>query len=233
MFDDLAPAPGYLTVAAAADRLAVTRGRVRQLIWSGALPASRLAGGRIWLIPAEAVEARAELGIGRGRTLTPANAWGLLCLADGRPVPWLDGRTRRRLTALLERQGLGGLRPRLLERGRPHPYRTHPSSLERLRSDGRLMLTGVTGAIELRLGLVGGGRIEAYVAEADLGRVSKDHRLRASREPNVTLRVVPDAGVDWPIAPVAPLPAVALDLLEDPEPRLRQVGRDVLARLGR
>jgi excisionase family DNA binding protein len=233
MIDDQSPVPGYLTVVAAAERLAVSEGRVKQLIWSGALPASRLAGRRTWLIPLTAVEARVDLVVGPGRVLTPANAWGLLCLSDGRPMPWLDARTKRRLVGLLKDRGLEGLRARLVERGRPRPYRTHPKSLERVRSDGRLMLTGVTGAAELRLGLIGGDRIDAYVADADLEWVAKDHRLRASREANVTLRVVPDFGADWPIAAVAPLSAIALDLLEGPEPRARQVGREVLRRLGR
>jgi excisionase family DNA binding protein len=126
VFDDIAPAPGYLTVAAAAERLSVTEGRVLQLILSGALPASRPAGRRTWLLPVEAVEARSRLAAGHGRVLTAANAWGPLCLADERPAPWLDARTRRRLSALLERHGLGGLRARLIERGRPHPYHTLP-----------------------------------------------------------------------------------------------------------
>jgi excisionase family DNA binding protein len=233
MFDVLTPAPGYLTVAAAAERLSVSEGRILHLIWSGALPASRPAGRRTWLIPVEAVEARAELSVGPGRVLTPGNAWGLLCLADERPTPWLDARTRRRLAGLLERRGLAALRARLVARGRPRAYRTHPASLDRVRSDGRLMLAGVTAAVELRLGLIGGAGVEAYVADADLDRVAKAHRLRASREANVRLRVVPDFGADWPIAPVAPLPVVALDLLEDPEPRARQVGRELLARPGR
>ena len=232
MVDDAAIGD-YLTVAGAAERLAVSEGRVKQLIWSGALPASRPVGRRTWLIPIEAVEARAELGVAPGRALTAANAWGVLCLADGQPATWLDTRTKRRLAGLLEQHGLEGLRPRLVERGRPRGYRTHPSSLGRVRSDGRLMLTGTTAAAELRLGLIGEANVEAYVASTDLDRIAEDHRLRASREANVTLRVVPDFDIRWPIAPVAPLPALALDLLEDPEPRVRQVGREVLARLGR
>ena len=233
MVDDLSPTPGHLTVAAAAARLGITEGRVKQLIWSGVLAASRPAGRRIWLIPVDAVEARAELAAGPGRVLTPANAWGVLCLADGRPVPWLDARTRRRLLGLLGRRGLEALRPRLTGRGQRRTFRTHPSSLARLRADGQLMLTGATAAAELRFGLIGGDAVEAYVARPGLEHVVKEHRLRVAWEPNVVLRVVPDFGADWPLAAVAPRPAVGLDLLEDPEPRARQVGRDLLAQLAR
>ena len=91
------------------------------------------------------------------------------------------------------------------------------------------MLTGTSGASELRLGLIGGtDRVEAYVAASDLDALVGRCHLRASREPNVLLRVIEAAGVPEPRPRVAPRSAVALDLLDDPDPRAQQVGRQVL-----
>jgi len=103
--------------------------------------------------------------------------------------------------------------------------------LARLRDDRSLMVTGTTGASELRLGLIGGGdRVDAYVDANHLEPLVRRYHLRSSENTNVTLRVVPSFGWTWPSARVAPIPAIALDLLDDPEPRAQQVGNDLLAR---
>jgi hypothetical protein len=49
----------------------------------------------------------------------------------------------------------------------------------------------------------------------------------------VILRVVPSFTETWPLARLAPLSAVALDLLDDPDPRARALGNQLLARSGR
>jgi len=51
---EVAAIPGYLTTAEAAARLGVTAGRIRQLIRSGAIEASKF--GDNWLIPEQALE---------------------------------------------------------------------------------------------------------------------------------------------------------------------------------
>jgi hypothetical protein len=92
------------------------------------------------------------------------------------------------------------------------------------------MLTGATAATELRLGLIGGGdRLDAYVDAGHLEAVVRRHHLRPSSDVNVTLRVVPSFGWAWPPARAAPIPAIALDLLDDPEPRAQQVGDKLLS----
>jgi hypothetical protein len=91
------------------------------------------------------------------------------------------------------------------------------------------MLTGTTGASERRLGLFGGsGEVDAYVADTDLNTLVRRHHLRPSGDPNVILRVVPKFTSPWPPARVAPASAVAMDLLDSPEPRAKQVGEEVL-----
>ena len=122
------------------------------------------------------------------------------------------------------------MRDRLLDRAVVHTFRAHSSLLERIAGDLDLMLTGTSAARELHLGLLGGqDRVDAYVASTLLATMVKRHHLRTSDEPNVILRAVPPIDWSWPPARVAPRSAVALDLLDDPEPRVRQVARDLLA----
>jgi hypothetical protein len=95
------------------------------------------------------------------------------------------------------------------------------------------MLTGISAAQALHLGLIGDdGQLDAYVDQEHVNGLVSRYRLQPSRDPNVTLRVVPEIGWSWPPARIAPKSAVALDLLDHPEPRARQVGHDVLASLG-
>ena len=75
--------------------------------------------------------------------------------------------------------------------------------------------------------------VEGYVAADCAEELVARHHLRASREPNVVLRVVRRFTPDWPPAHEAPLPAIALDLLEDPDPRAREVGYALIALIAR
>jgi excisionase family DNA binding protein len=230
MFEDATPnpAPGYLTVRDAASRLSVTEDMVRKLIARGELEAARV--GRDWMIPSVAVERRLATRPSRGRRLTPARAWGLLFLSVGQPVTWLDRHARWRLSRYLAEHRLEDLRGQLVERGRPKSYRAHPAMLKALRADPLVMITGIAAASELRLGLIGGeDRIEAYVDEARLDALIHRYHLRLSNDPNVVLRAIPSFGWSELPARIAPLPAVALDLLDDPEPRAQQTGSELLA----
>jgi excisionase family DNA binding protein len=234
MLADTLPSPvaGHLTVPEAAAQLSVTEDMVRKLIARGELAAARV--GRDWIIPTEAVEHRLESRPAPGRRLTPARAWGLLFLAIGEPVTWLDRHARWRLSRYLATHRLANVRARLVERGRRRSFRAHPGMLERLRADESLMLTGISAAKHLRLGLVGASdRVEAYVDEAQFDSLVRRYHLRQSSDPNVILRVVPRVGWSWPPARVAPVSAVALDLLDDPEPRAKRLGEQLLREIGR
>jgi excisionase family DNA binding protein len=232
MFEDTSAAlSGFVSVAQAARRLGVTESRVRQLIHARELRAQRVQG--LWLLPVEEIERREDLAPGRGRRLTAARAWGLLYLAAGLPAPWLNRSARYRLRSLLKERGLKSLRSQLTARGVPTPMRSHPSLLPKLREEPALMLTGATAAMELRLGLLAHDVVEGYVEADRVDDVVGRYHLRASRNPNVVLRVVPQFTSDWPLAHEAPLPAIALDLLEDADPRAREVGEVLIERIGR
>lgn len=221
------PAPDHLTVTQAAERLSVGAPRVLRLIASGELPATKV--GRQWFIPAAAVDLRRAVQPDRGRRFSPAAAWGLLFMAAGNQAPWLTPQQRWRLRQYLASSSVSHLRSRLSTRGRARFFHAHPGLFSTLREDRALMLTGASAASELRLGLIGGGdRVDAYVDADHLEAVVRRHHLRPSSDANVTLRVVPSFGWAWPPARVAPIPAIALDLLDDPEPRSQQVGGKLL-----
>ncbi len=207
--------------------LSVSVARVRDLVARRELPAIKL--GREWLIEKAAVEHRIALEPRAGRRFTPARAWGLLYLADGMMPDWLSPQDRWRLSSFIPRLRAGDLRAQLVARARARPFRAHPGLLDGLRSDEALMMTGISASAPLRLGLIGGDdSVEAYVSENALEDIARRHYLRPADDVNVVLRVAPSFGWTWPALRVAPSAAVALDLLDSPEPRARQVGHDLL-----
>jgi len=229
MVDAISPS-AYLTVAQVANRLGVSVSRVNKLVSSGDLRSGQL--GAITVIPEADVERRLSLRPGDGRRLTPPNAWGVIAMASGERAPWLSPDTRYRLRRLLEKHGLLALRARLTERGKPHGFRAHPSLLRAIRDGDTLMLTGVTAAAEMRLGLLAGETVDAYVDERALAGIVARHRLQQSQDPNVVLRSVSSFVPSRPPSRVAPKAAVALDLLEHEDPRSRQIGKELLGLLG-
>ena len=228
MVDAISPLD-YLTVAQAAKRLGISARRINHLVATGDVRSSHL--GAITVIPEADVERRRSLRPGDGRRLTPPNAWGVLALASGERPSWLSPDTRYRLGRLLAKHGLVNMRARLVKRGKPEGFRAHSSLLREIRDDQGLMLSGVTAAAELRLGLLAGDTVDAYVDERALAAVIARYRLQESQDPNVILRVVASFMPSWPPSHVAPKAAVALDLIEDDDPRIRQVGKVLLERL--
>lgn len=224
-------APGWhrsLTVAQAAERLGVTAQRVRVLIADGELSASRFVGR--WAIDPTSVERRMLLGRTTGRNFTLPHAWGVLFLADGLSAPWLNPVERSKLKALLAAQGLAVLRPRLGRRAARLAFRAHPSDLARIAAEPGLMLTGASASPRHGQGIIDSGYLEAYVRQGTASRLKKRYALGPSENPNVILRVMDPCPATFPTLPQAPTPAVAIDLLDDPEPRAQEVGGALLAR---
>ena len=104
-----------------------------------------------------------------------------------------------------------------------------PNSIVRLHDEPDLMHSGLRAAETAGVGLVGAGdRFEAYVPDEHLPDIIGRNHLRRDPAGLVALRAVLPAALPKPLPPVAPPMAVALDLLEDHEPRARQVGRELL-----
>jgi excisionase family DNA binding protein len=215
----------------AAAELGVSVRRVYDLISSGRLPAQRF--GHRLLVERGGIEAWAKARSSGGQPFSPARAWGLLLLADGKPAPWLDPVSRSKLRAILRQRSLRELRPRLERRGERNALRAHPSDLQRLASEPGIMRSGASAAHEVGIDLIASDYLEAYVPASRFDRLVKRYRLRASREPNVILRRLPDVAFAWGAREVAPAAAVAVDLAEDPDPRSQDAADRALRRYDR
>jgi excisionase family DNA binding protein len=233
MITEMVSRPGqdHVTVREAAVMLGVSQRDVIRLIAEKRLPAARV--GHEWWIARSAVEERLALAPRAGRRLSPVNAWAILFLASGDPVPWLSSQARWLARARLVDGTVWDIRDRLSTRAETGLWRAHPSLLVRLRDDPAVMLTGLSAAGTLRLGLIGpDDHVDAYIDRHRVDAFVARHHLRPSSQPNVTLRVVPGDAWAWPLRPVAPVAAVGLDLALEAEPRARAAGERLLASLG-
>jgi hypothetical protein len=199
----------------------------------GQLAATKI--GSRWLVERAAVERRRHQGAHEGRRFTPRNAWALLLLAAGEEVEGVDPSVRSRLKRALRVEGIESLGPRLGHRAKLLSFRAHPGEISYLLDDPALVRSGVSAAAAQGLDLVSGREVDGYLQESTLERFVEQHALvSAGAEGNVRLRLVPDQV--WPAIAkraIAPLPAVALDLAEESDPRSAEAGRRALRELDR
>jgi hypothetical protein len=222
-----------ISVPDAANALGLSPARVRLLAANGGLPAQKI-GGR-WLVERNGVEKRRSRGSAGGRPFAPRNAWAVLGLASGDEVDGIDPVVRSRLRRALALEGLGALAVRLERRAEVHRYSGHPGEISYLLADKSLVVSGISAARAVGLDVLAGNEADGYVRNSDLDGFVGEHALlpAAALDANVVLRVVPDDV--WaeflkgrPHAPEAP---VALDLVEDVDPRTRAAGKELLGRL--
>jgi len=219
----------WLSPAEAANRLGVTSRRVYALIDEGRLRGERI-GGRI-LVHRDEVEARAGGASANGRPFSARRGWALLLLAAGLDPVGLAPDARSTLRRLLRERNLWTIRSRFVTRAERVVLRAHASDLPRIVADPDVVRSGAAAAADAGLPLVApGAPLELYLDAATAGRLIGRYRLIPSPSGNVTLRVVPTNVRPWLAGPVAPWPAVALDLAEDGDPRSLDVARAALER---
>ena len=214
-------------VADAAAELSVSERRVRQMLASGTLRGSRI--GRVWAIDPAALDMVADRCACAGRPWKASSAWAVLTLADGRAIEGsavAQSRARRRLAS-----GLLPLAERLRARAETRRFYGHPSVLDRLPGPARAVRTGLSATGEHGLDLVAIGGYEAYMPESDIADVARRFALiEGAERPNVMLRAVKDDV--WPFQPdeeVAPIPVVALDLLDASDDRSKRLAVSLLS----
>ena len=214
-------------VADAAAELGVSQRRVRQMLADGTLRGSRI--GRVWAIDRAALDLVADRSTSAGRPWKAASAWAVLALANGREIEGSAvgrSRARRRLAG-----GLLPLAERLRARAKTRRFYGHPSVLDRLPGPARAVRTGLSAADEHRLDLIAIGGYEAYMPESDIAEVARRFALiEGAERPNIVLRAVEDDA--WPFRPdevVAPIPVVALDLLDANDDRTKHLAMSLLS----
>jgi excisionase family DNA binding protein len=221
----------YASPADTAATLGVSVRRVYELIASGRMPAERI--GHRLVVERAAIDAWKKARSPGGQPFSPSRAWGLLLLAGGELAPWLDPVSRSKLRGILRERSLRELRSRLERRAERHAFRGHPSDLRRLASEPGVMRSGASAARDVGIDLVVSDYLDAYVPGSRFDRLVRRYRLRPSRDPNVILRRLPDLAFGWESRAIAPAPAVAIDLAEEPDPRSQEAAERALRRYDR
>lgn len=215
-----------LSVAEAADALALSERRVRAMLRDGVLRGRR-SGGR-WLIGRGEMEQIQRRRRRPGRPLGQRKAWALLeKLSSGVWPSELPAWDRSRLRHKAE-VPLLDVADDLRVRAERRSFRGDPRMFGSLSADPRLVRSGVSAAAAYGADIRDPGVVEGYVRRADLDAVVYRYALRAAALPeaNVILHVV-DGEVPRAREGVAPRAAVALDLLESGDPRAQRAGRDL------
>jgi excisionase family DNA binding protein len=221
--------PDWLSSAEAAEHLGLTPGRVRELIASGALRARRV--GNRFLVSRDDVEARASSRPAAGRPYSPRRAWGLIFLASGTVPAGIDPVTLSKLRRILREADLWSIRRRFASRAERRELRAHSSDLVRLEDEPGVVRTGARHAAAAGINLIASDApVELYLDPPTAERLIARYQLRPSNRSNVVLHVVPPEVRRWLEGPVAPPPAVALDLADDRDSRSQDAARAFLAR---
>lgn len=221
--------PEGIQVAEAAQDLGLSEQRIRALLAKGRLEGRKVAGR--WFVSRAGIERLRQQQDIRGRQFSPSNAWALLLAVSGQDPDWLSPWDRSRLQDRLEADWSGWI-PRLRDRARVARFRAHPGSLKKLRSDSRLLLSGVSAAKQQGLDLIGGDVVEGYIGEQDLAALIRDYKLEESPRSNVILHIVSGK---WFLQDQNGVPpaVVAIDLIESEDPRSRRAGDALLKKLRR
>lgn len=217
-------------VGEAAKDLGLSEQRVRALLAAGLLDGRKLAGR--WFVFPESIErVRLRRNV-RGRLLSPSNAWAFLLAASGQDPDWLSPWDRSRLQDRLASDWERWI-PRLRDRASVARVQAHEGSLGKIRSDRRLVLSGISAAKQSGVDLIRRDQVEAYVRERELPKLVREYKLEESPRPNLVLHIVSG---NWPFQEdqrVAPPAVVAVDLIESEDPRSRRAGKAALKRLSR
>ena len=220
-----------VSVREAAQRLSVSPQRIRALAGGGRIPARKL--GRDWAIDLDQI-GRQDVGRpGRGRPLSARSCWAILDMLAQKKPEGLSRSERLRARARLE--SLADSAPGdLSARAEVFRYVIHRGLIERVATDPRIVLGGVSAASNYRADLVALEEIEGYVRAEDLERLIGDHALllpSVGVRVNVLLRVpVPR----WPFEEgerIASRGVVAVDLIDAGDDRSVRAGRKLLADL--
>lgn len=210
----------FLTIEETANTLGVSTRHARRLADTGAI--SRIARG---LIDRGSVDRYLQSQrMGRTRAWAEHTAWGAVAMLDGQDADWLgatqSSRLRQNLRELTE---VDDLLTRTRDRAHVRTFETHRAALPRLREIVAVANTravGLTDAIDTS--------VDGYVAASDLDKISRDLSLRADPAGTATLRVT---GFDFEQVRTLVDTSVgaALDAATSTDPRIRGIGRRVLA----
>ncbi|MBS3183460.1 hypothetical protein [Leucobacter manosquensis] len=164
----------------------ISRGRAYRLANSGALPAFRLSDGSIILEDA-AVEWRPR----NARPLSYRMAWLLLGILNGENLAGIRDAERARLKRHIQELRDAESPARVLAtkvsaRAGLQVFFAHPEDAREMRSDDRILLSGVGAPGS---GMMAGDVVEGYVAPSAIKDLKSDYLLHEQVDGNVRLRI--------------------------------------------
>lgn len=165
-----------LTATELAERLGVTRQHALGLLRSGAIAGHRLASGA-WLADGDAV-ARYEIAArrGKGRSLDPSTAWGVLWELSGLRPDWLGESTRARVRRRIRESTAEDLAKAVVKRTVAHRY----TSANAERAAAGLIATGRAAADRLGSELISDRRrVSGYVRSGTPDEYAVSHFMVA------------------------------------------------------
>ncbi len=205
-----------IPLRAAADMLGISPERVRQLVVDGRLPGLRF--GNSWAVPRSEVLARRNRGVWGGRPLGPLEAWRQLLAAQ----------------VNLEEPGRYGSRSRI-ER-----CQVSAADLDYLLHSHPVMEGGVPAAIDYGALLFDADSRDIYLSESLRQQIDSEMAIVMDPLGPVRLHIVNDdawallsnaqAALRQGRSCIAPKSAVALDLVESPEARIREAAEKLMQR---
>ena len=204
----------HLTAVRLAQRLSVTRRHATELLASGAIEGRQISSGT-WLADSDSV-ARYETTArrGKGRTLDPATAWGMLWMLSGLEADWLTPSTRSRIRTRLRTASAEDISRAVSERAKAHRYAA--ANVENAASG--LIATSRAAAGRLGVGLMDDTRAAVGYAPAIADEYALTHFMVPS---NSGQNIVDDntlptghAAHTMPLAVVAADLATSIDIRE-------------------
>jgi hypothetical protein len=215
----------------AAQRLGRSPHEVRRLVRAGQVCAHRRAGR--WFVPIAEVRRLQRLRQPVGRPFSPGSAWALLAMLAGDEPEGLSAPRRSQLRRHLHDAAIHELAARLARRASRRLVYAHPSMLDALAADPRVVLTGLPAAEHAGARLVGGAdndELEGYVAESDLAGLYASYGLvDADTVANVVLHVTEDEAQVPRRSGMAAAPLAGLDLWESGDARASEEGQRLFA----
>jgi excisionase family DNA binding protein len=172
-----------LDVKGTADYLGVSRRRVSELILRGALPAERI--GQQFLITFDSVQSfEHNRQVEPGRPLSQDAAWRSIRLLD-------------RGVVQPHARDLDSRRRRLRSRAKHIDGYVHPSLIERVRNDARVVLGGRDAAFAFGVPADPTEKIDLYIHQSNLLEFCTEYSVREqSNTSNLKIHVVEDRA--WP-----------------------------------
>ncbi|WP_417219801.1 helix-turn-helix domain-containing protein [Arthrobacter sp.] len=207
---------------------------VRAWVASGRLPLAGRAGRSFLLDPAS-VQRLAGYSRRRGPGWAHQTAWAAIDLMAGGSAEWLIPQNRSRLRTALRDSTMDADRMHALARNRStvHRYRGHRSISDHLTRE--VLSTGSAAIADdqnaaLRFGLATGHRqVDGYVGAGTAEALAKAFALTTDPAGDIVLR---EADLMYvPSSEVAPIAAIALDLMDSLSTRERSAGERVLDEL--